>query len=515
MTTALGALGRAHLGLNLGWRASSPQPGALGCPPLPVSQQRFSDQSQPASWGQVLPCRTTALGVGAFGTMVLVLRLPARASTTKRSAFRGREFMQKSSEVGFAAAPVVTSGASSAASPSGEWAFRASVLGNDGALSGHLFLDESGRAAYIADGVQIVGRGVGRWLVAGGAAGVELEVFQYAAASVNLPDRPHRFRGIWETGSDGALRGDWYFCPDGGEAPRLVGSFDAAGTNMELLPMAIASGAASGPMPRVSSPAVRQSVMAALDAKLDSVAIRPSASLQERLAPYLISDVPTIYYIPDWIEPSQEADFMEIADGDMLQWEEMKTRSSQEWGSGDRCSCGRGLQRQGLPEKQRQLAEALHHLGVFDGALYPLNSIRINGYRPGQGIYPHCDGPVYYPKVAILSLGSPCVFSFYPRTGSEDCMQWNQEKDVPGGHQAGDKPLASVVLEPRSLLIFSHDAFWHHRHGIDAVASEEVTDAVCNLHTCGGRYKVGDVINRSRRVSLTMRHLLPRCACQG
>jgi len=281
------------------------------------------------------------------------------------------------------------------------------------------------------------------------------------------------------------------------------------------LPMAVASGAAAGPMPRVSSPVVREAVMSALDAKLDSLVLRPAAMHEERLAPYLISNVPTIYYIPNWIEPSQEADFMAIADGDMSQWEQMKTRSSQEWGSGDRCACGRGLQRQYLPEKQRQLADALHHLGVFDGALYPLNSIRINGYRPGQGIFPHCDGPVYYPKVAILSLGSPCVFSFYPRTGSEDCMQWNQEKDVPGGHQVGDKPLASVVLEPRSLLIFSQDAFWHHRHGISAVASDEITDAVCNLHTCEGRYQVGDVIDRSRRVSLTMRHLLPRCACQG
>merc|ERR1712039_662270 len=217
----------------------------------------------------------------------------------------------------------------------------------------------------------------------------------------------------------------------------------------------------------------------------------------------------------DWIEPSQESEFMAIADGDMRQWEHMQTRSSQEWGAGDRCECGRGLRREPLPQRQQQLADALHHLGVFDGALYPMNSIRINGYVPGQGIFPHCDGPVYYPKVGILSLGSPCIFSFYPKTGTEDCMKWDQGNDVPGGHRVGDKPLCSVLLEPRSLLVFSHDAFWNHRHGIEALASEAVTSAVCNLDACGGRYKVGDVIRRSRRVSLTMRHLLPRCACQG
>lgn len=401
--------------------------------------------------------------------------------------------------------------------PAGEWAFRASVLGCDGALSGHIFLDERGRAAYIADGVQIVGRGIGHWLEAGGAAAVELDVFQYAAAAVNVPEKPHRFRGIWELNgarAGGPLRGDWYFCPEGRELPRLVGSFDAASSTMELLPMAMASGASAGPMPRVS-PVARDAVMAALDGQPELRLSGPGASLEERMAPYLVGEVPTIYYIPDWIEPSQEASFLNIADGDMSQWEDMKTRSSQEWGAGDRCACGRGLRREGLPESQRELAEALHHLGVFDGALFPMNSVRINGYRAGQGIFPHCDGPVYYPKVAILSLGSPCVFSFYPRTGTEDCMKWDPSNDVPGGHKAGNRPLCSVVLEPRSLLVFSHDAFWHHRHGIEAVQSEEITPMVCNLDSCGGRYAVGDKIDRKRRVSLTMRHLLPRCACQG
>merc|ERR1711884_190520 len=140
-----------------------------------------------------------------------------------------------------------------------------------------------------------------------------------------------------------------------------------------------------------------------------------------------------------------------------------------------------------------------------------MNSVRINGYRPDQGIHPHCDGPVYYPMVAILSLGSTSLFSFYPQSGTEDCMKWDPENNVPGGH-VGSKPLCTVLLEPRSLLVFSHDAFWKHRHGIAAVVSEEVTPLVCNLAQCEGSFAVGDRIQRQRRVSLTMRHLLPRCA---
>jgi len=397
------------------------------------------------------------------------------------------------------------------ANPAGEWAFRSSVLGNDGALSGHVFLGDGGQAAYLADGVQVVGRGVGRWVQVGRAAAVELDVFQYAAAAAAIPDKPHRFRGVWTLNpGPGPHRGDWYFCPEGGEAPRLVGGFDTASTTLELLPVAM-EGGRGGPAPRVAS-GVRDSLMAALDAQ-------PAAALgsepDPRLAPYKVGDVEEIYYIPDWIRPDQEADFMQIADGDMNQWEDMRTRSSQEWGAGDRCSCGRGLMRMPLPQSQQQLADALHHLGIFDGALYPMNSVRINGYRPGQGIFPHCDGPVYYPKVAILSLGSPCVISFYTRTGTEDCMKWDPANDVPGGFAEGSAPQVSVLLEPRSLLVFSHDAFWHHRHGIDAVSNDKVTSKVCNLEALQQRMNVGDTFKRSRRVSLTMRHLLPRCACQG
>lgn len=401
--------------------------------------------------------------------------------------------------------------------PAGEWAFRASVLGCEGALSGHVYLDPSGRLAYLADGVQIVGRGVGHWATNGEIVAVEMDVYQYAAAAAQIPEKPHRFRGVWEVNgsASGPQQGDWFFCPEGNEAPRLVGGLDAAADTMELLPLAMAGSAAAGPAPRV--PAVnRDAAMAALDSQCNLRASPEDFVHEERLAPYKVGDINNIYYIPNWIAPEQESEFMAIADGDMSSWEDMRTRSSQEWGAGDRCVCGRGLTRQPLPPSQQKVADALHQLGVFDRALFPMNSVRINGYRPGQGIHPHCDGPVYYPKVAILSLGSPCLFSFYPRSGTEDCMKWDSANDVPGGFPQGLPPQNTVFLEPRSLLVFNQDAFWHNRHGIDAVASDKITEDLVNLDqavACG--YKPGDTLQRARRVSLTMRHLLPRCACQG
>jgi len=142
-----------------------------------------------------------------------------------------------------------------------------------------------------------------------------------------------------------------------------------------------------------------------------------------------------------------------------------------------------------------------------------MNSVRLNGYVPGEGIHPHCDGPVYYPKVAILSLGSPCNIDFYPRRGTEDNREWDPRHDVPAGYAGGDSPQVSVHLEPRSLVIFSADAFWHHRHGIDAVKQDTIHSNVANVESV--KPKLGDVVPRNgRRVSFTMRHLLPRCGCQ-
>lgn len=399
--------------------------------------------------------------------------------------------------------------------PTGELAFRASVLGNEGALSGHVYLDPNGRAAYLADGVQIVGRGVGHWAASGNAVAVELDVFQYAVASAVIPEKPHRFRGVW-LANEGPLQGDWYYLPDENQAPRLVGTADAAASTMDLLPLAIMANSAHGPAARVPA-AARDAAMAALDAQPDLRPVMSEHNLSSALAPFKVGDIPNVYYVPEWITPEQEQEFIKIADGDGGRaWEAMRTRHTQEWGAGDRCVCGRGLTRQPLPAAQQCLADALHHMGVFDAALYPLNSIRINSYQPGQGIHPHCDGPVYYPKIAILSLNAPTIFRFHQRTGTEDCMKWDAMNDVPGGHMSGSQTEMALWLEPRSLLIMSHDGFWHHRHGIEAVATERIPENLYNLEGAqAAGLNVGDIHHRKRRVSLTMRHLLPRCACQG
>jgi hypothetical protein len=68
---------------------------------------------------------------------------------------------------------------------------------------------------------------------------------------------------------------------------------------------------------------------------------------------------------------------------------------------------------------------------------------------------PHTDGPLYHPAVAILSLGAPAVIRFWRRPEEGGAVQ--------PGSQA---PEASLLLMPRSLLLFSGEAYSDCLHGI-------------------------------------------------
>lgn len=49
---------------------------------------------------------------------------------------------------------------------------------------------------------------------------------------------------------------------------------------------------------------------------------------------------------------------------------------------------------------------------LLENELPTYNHILINVYPPGVGIMPHFDGPMYLPKVVVLSLGGPAIIKF-------------------------------------------------------------------------------------------------------
>jgi len=63
-----------------------------------------------------------------------------------------------------------------------------------------------------------------------------------------------------------------------------------------------------------------------------------------------------------------------------------------------------------LPDFLRIISEKLH---ISNISPFLANHVLLNEYPRGIGIMPHTDGPLYYPWVNSVSLGSSCVFEFY------------------------------------------------------------------------------------------------------
>lgn len=380
----------------------------------------------------------------------------------------------------------------------GEWILNASIMQCEDALCGRIHVTESGEIVFLAGGGDLVGRGVGRWVAEGPVMGFQVDIFQYTATSTkHVHSEPHRFRGIGRVPNRKASwAGEWYFLPFG-QPPRLVGRFHAT------------QGQARAASAAEDCPAdAKKAVIASLD-KL----VEPPPMTEKRWIPHQISGgVPEVFYVRRFFEPRQVEELERVIDRS-CEWDHMATRDTQEFGSSTQCPCGRSLRRVPLPEWQSNLALALHNLGAFHPVLYPANSVRINAYTAGQGIHPHLDGPVYFPRATTISLGSHCVFDFYPRCPQEEeqrSFSWDAEREVPSLPEMppGIKPMMSILLEPGSLLIFSGDAFVHHPHGIRAVEEDEIGPEVKNAKDIG--LAVGDTLRRGRRLSLTIRHLLPR-----
>lgn len=81
-------------------------------------------------------------------------------------------------------------------------------------------------------------------------------------------------------------------------------------------------------------------------------------------------------------------------------------------------------------------------------------------------IQPHQDGPAYFPVVAIVSLGSPAVMDFTPHSrlrsctnNAEDTNSDGRTSDIGKDKFLGDDRSFSIVLMPRSLLIFKDEAY--------------------------------------------------------
>ena len=65
----------------------------------------------------------------------------------------------------------------------------------------------------------------------------------------------------------------------------------------------------------------------------------------------------------------------------------------------------------------------------------------------------------------------------------------------------------SVLLEPNSLLVLKDDMYEKYLHGIDQRTEDAVSEKICNLSHLGTPVIHGNVLKRTTRVSLTIRHV--------
>jgi len=187
-----------------------------------------------------------------------------------------------------------------------------------------------------------------------------------------------------------------------------------------------------------------------------------------------------LYYIDDFLS-EVEADTMQknTYSVDERGWEQLRRRRLQNYGG----YAGRYLT--SVPGWVDSLFEVMTRRGVFDTDHRP-NHLLLNEYKRGEGISAHTDGPAYYPRVAILSLLSPLKICF-----------WRSVSEVAKGGCT-----TSLLLRPRSLLVFEGEAYNDYVHSIEEVAEDEIDESVLNAK----EEEKGRVIKRSLRLSFTIRH---------
>ncbi|XP_073405187.1 uncharacterized protein [Dendrobates tinctorius] len=125
---------------------------------------------------------------------------------------------------------------------------------------------------------------------------------------------------------------------------------------------------------------------------------------------FLIHKAPrAAYYIPEYITAAEEEYLLrQVYNAPKPKWTQLSGRKLQNWGG---LPHPRGMVPEKLPPWLQTYTDKISSLEVFGGSR--ANHVLVNEYNPGEGIMPHEDGPLYYPTVTTISLGSHTLLDFY------------------------------------------------------------------------------------------------------
>uniref|UniRef100_A0A8C9DDT9 AlkB homolog 6 n=1 Tax=Prolemur simus TaxID=1328070 RepID=A0A8C9DDT9_PROSS len=227
------------------------------------------------------------------------------------------------------------------------------------------------------------------------------------------------------------------------------------------------------------------------------------------LEPFRVEQAPpVIYYVPDFISKEEEEYLLrQVFNAPKPKWTQLSGRKLQNWGG---LPHPRGMVPERLPPWLQRYVDKVSDLRLF-GGLPANHGIMVTTYPPimGQGIMlPHEDGPLYYPTVSTISLGSHTMLDLYEPRQPEDDDPVEQPRPPP-------RPTTSLLLEPRSLLVLRGTAYTRLLHGIAAARVDELdaTSLPPNAAACPSA-RPGARLVRGTRVSLTIRRV-PRVLRAG
>ncbi|CAL1533204.1 unnamed protein product [Lymnaea stagnalis] len=265
---------------------------------------------------------------------------------------------------------------------------------------------------------------------------------------------------------------------------------------------------------------------------------------------YKIVNAPSsVYYIPDFISKTEEDLLLnKVYSAPKPKWTQLSHRKLQNWGGLPHV---KGMVAEALPSWLQCYADKIGQLGIFEEKIP--NHVLVNEYLPGQGIMPHEDGPLFYPTVSTISLGSHTMLDFYHPLNQEGIHQDSSPSSSVSHDSSGvlhdscnvshdgcmetvtpleaedtncnlnstvnslevedtncnqnssfeSRRLLSILLEPRSLVLVCDDMYKVYLHGISERETDVLSEKVANLSAISA--SGGDVLRRSRRVSLTFR----------
>ncbi|XP_059220955.1 alpha-ketoglutarate-dependent dioxygenase alkB homolog 6 isoform X2 [Stomoxys calcitrans] len=213
----------------------------------------------------------------------------------------------------------------------------------------------------------------------------------------------------------------------------------------------------------------------------------------------------TAMYIPNFITSEEEQRILaQIEKAPKPKWTQLMNRRLINYGGVPHPN---GMIAEEIPEWLQTYVDKINNLGIFEAQ--KANHVLVNEYKPGQGIMPHTDGPLFFPLIMTISCGSHTVLEFSKRENldSTSIGENHNGSAVPRDSSRNRAILFKFILEPRSLLILKDELYIDYLHSIDEVEADVLCDRICNFENCESSYKMGDVLKRGTRISLTIRNV--------